>query len=168
MILGSRESRTEVAAAGGNNPLFNEIVSLESEGEEELLFRVRDETVVEGDKFLGEAKVSVPAVLHNGGGWSGDLELFTREHKPAGSLTVAITVMEPSATAPLGSLQVSNFSGSPRTPAVAQPIVVTGHVVSQPLRGQVVYATQPGPTTVIYTERHHHHRGPRLRRFGFF
>lgn len=172
MKLGSRESRTAAESVDGMNPDFNEKLSFDYQGEEELLFQVRSSA---DESFVGEAKVSIPAVTQNGGSWRGNLELFNSNRKPCGTLNVEITVLGSSvATAPIettisGAAPV--LSGQqPVVVSALQPMVVSGQVMyaQQP---QVVYAQQPQvvyarppPTRVIYTSDTCHRR----RFFGFW
>lgn len=171
MKLGSRESRTETASVDALNPDFNEKLSLEYHGEDELLFQVRS---FGDDSFVGEAKVSIPAVTQNGGCWRGNLELFNANRKPCGTLNVEITVLGSSvATAPIEptiSGTATVLSGhQPVVVSAQQPMVVSGQVMyaQQPqvvyAQPQVVYA-QPPPTRVIYTSGSCHRR----RYFGFW
>jgi hypothetical protein len=95
VVLGSRECKTKSRTDAGTDPKWNQDMFLDYQGETELEFRVWDSETIGEDKFVGEAKVSLTAVINNGGSWSGDLQLFRRNKKPAGLLNVHIYMLSP-------------------------------------------------------------------------
>ena len=90
VVLGSREARTKEKTDAGVNPVFEEELVLDFQNEAEVDFRVFDSESIGSDKFIGEARISVQAVINNGGSWAGDLQLFRGGKKPAGLLNVHI------------------------------------------------------------------------------
>ena len=90
VVLGSRDARTPTKKDAGTNPVFNEELLLDFQNEAEIEFRVWDAETMGSDKFVGEAVVSIQAVINNGGSWAGDLQLFRKGRKPGGLLNVHI------------------------------------------------------------------------------
>lgn len=80
----------------GREPRWNQDVVLDYQQEEEIEFIVFDEESMGSDKFIGSAKLSITAVIENGGSWAGDLQLF-RHKKPAGLLNLHIYMLSPEA-----------------------------------------------------------------------
>jgi hypothetical protein len=90
VILGSREARTSEKTDAGVNPVFDEEIVLDFQNEDEVDFRVWDGESMGSDKFIGEARISIRAVINNGGSWAGDLQLYRKGQKPSGLLNVHI------------------------------------------------------------------------------
>jgi hypothetical protein len=90
VVLGSRQGRTRERTDAGRNPVFEEEILLDFQNETEVDFRVWDSESMGSDKIIGEAKVSIQAVINNGGSWAGDLQLYRDGRKAAGILNVYI------------------------------------------------------------------------------
>lgn len=93
VVLGSREARTREKTDAGVNPVFEQELVLDFQNEAEVDFRVFDGETLGSDKFVGEARISVQAVVNNGGSWAGDLQLYRGGKKPAGLLNVQIMLV---------------------------------------------------------------------------
>jgi hypothetical protein len=104
VILGSRDAKTTTKKDAGTNPVFNEELLLDFQNENEVEFRIWDAESIGSDKFVGEAVVSIQAVINNGGSWAGDLQLFRKGKSPGGLLNVHIFLIAARASqAPMGS-----------------------------------------------------------------
>lgn len=103
----------------GVNPIFNQELLLDYQNEQEIEFRVWDGETIGSDKFVGEARVSLKAVINGGGSWAGDLQLFHNGKKPAGVLNVHIYLI-----AAAGSPELSHLApisrGIPAAPSAPQ------------------------------------------------
>ncbi|EEQ98478.1 Elicitor-responsive protein, putative, partial [Perkinsus marinus ATCC 50983] len=92
MLGPGKKFKTRVQKDVGSNPTWNETAILQYSMEPEMAFKVMDKESIKDDDFVGSATVSMAAVASSGR-WSGDLALYRSKSKPAGSLTVSITML---------------------------------------------------------------------------
>lgn len=119
VVLGSREARTKEQTDAGVNPTFKEELILEYQNESEVDFRVWDGESLGSDKFVGEAKVSLQAVINNGGSWAGDLQLYRSGKKPAGKLNIQLFLIP--AASPTSSYTDRATTGAGLYPSASPP-----------------------------------------------
>ncbi|KAF4697734.1 hypothetical protein FOZ60_000080 [Perkinsus olseni] len=119
-----KKFKTKVQKDVGSNPTWNETTILQYGMEPEMMFKVMDKESIKDDDFVGSATVSMAAVA-SAGRWSGDLALYRSKDKPAGSLSVAITML-PETAAPMMSggppvVTATVMGGGPPPPAMMMP-----------------------------------------------
>ena len=144
VVLGSREARTKERTDAGVNPTFNEELILEYQNETEVDFRVWDGESVGTDEFVGEARVSLKAVINNGGSWAGDLQLYRKGKKPAGKLNIQLFLI-PADRSPAGSGLYPSTSPPPAMNPNYQPAPPAMNPNYQPGPPAMNPSYQPGP-----------------------
>ena len=165
VVLGSREARTKEKKDAGVNPVFEEELVLDFQNEAEVDFRVFDSESMGSDKFIGEARISVQAVINNGGSWAGDLQLYRGGKKPAGLLNVHIFLIHaepvgspshvPAAAATSGvypDMPAMNPNYQPGAPPPQPQMASAMPVYAQPVYGQPVMAQAVVAQPTVYAQ----------------
>jgi len=94
VVLGGHHVKTSSKTNVGENPDWNETFSLPYGMETEILFRIFDKDALLKSDPIGEAEVSIAAIVNHGGQWTGNLPLRRKGGKDAGFLNVTVGVNE--------------------------------------------------------------------------